>query len=409
MAEHTEQPGPYDTDGTYGTYGTYGTDGTDGTYGTYGTDGTDGTDGTYGTDAYDGAGGENTYAVVIPTLGRPSLNATLRALAEATGPKPVRVVLVDDRGSAEAATPLPVTVPAPLRPLTMMVSGGGRGPAAARNTGWRAAGRVPWIVFLDDDVVPGPTWCDDLALDLAASTFREGAVTARIDVPLPADRRPTDWERNTAGLATARWITADMAYRRVALAEAEGFDERFRRAFREDADLALRVLAAGWTVAAGTRTTTHPVRPASRWISVRLQAGNADDVLMTRLHGRDWWDRAAAPRGRLPRHLALTGAGAAALLCAAARRPAAATACAAVWLAGTAEFALARILPGPRSRAEVAAMALTSVLIPPAATWHWLRGQLLHRAVTRPASYEPCPGPSPALSPPPVHEERVRP
>ncbi|MFJ9037756.1 glycosyltransferase family 2 protein [Streptomyces sp. NPDC102406] len=360
----------------------------------------------HGPDTDSGAGGEGTYAVVIPTLGRPSLHATLRALAEAAGPKPDRMVLVDDRGSGRDTAPL--TVPEPLRALTTVVSGGGRGPAAARNTGWRAAGPVPWIVFLDDDVVPGPTWCDDLALDLAAATSREGAVTARIDVPLPADRRPTDWERNTAGLATARWITADMAYRRTVLEEVGGFDERFRRAFREDADLALRVIDAGWTVAEGTRATTHPVRPASRWISVRLQAGNADDVLMTRLHGPDWWRRAAAPRGRLPRHLALTGAATAALLCAAARRPAAATACAAVWLAGTAEFALARILPGPRNRDEVTAMALTSVLIPPAATWHWLRGRLLHRDVTPSAPNEPGPRPEPVATPRPVPEERVR-
>jgi GT2 family glycosyltransferase len=321
---------------------------------------------------------DDAYAVVIPTLGRPSLNVCLRALARSDGPRPVRIVLVDDRPDA-SGTPLAVGVPEPLGALTTIVRGGARGPAAARNAGWRAAGRVAWIVFLDDDVVPGPTWGDDLALDLAAATSRTAAITARIDVPLPAERRPTDWERNTAGLATARWITADMAYRRAALEEVGGFDERFRRAFREDADLALRVVAAGWAVTSGVRATTHPVRPADRWVSVRVQAGNADDVLMTRLHGRDWWSRAGAPRGRLPRHLAVTAAAVAALACAALRRPRAATACAAVWLAGTAEFALARIAPGPRTRDEVVTMALTSVVIPPAAVRHWLRGQVVHR------------------------------
>jgi hypothetical protein len=318
------------------------------------------------------------YAVVIPTLGRPSLSACLRALADARGPRPVRVVLVDDRPGADS-TPFPVEVPPALRYVTTVVTGRARGPAAARNTGRREAGPAPWTVFLDDDVVPGPTWADDLARDLAAATYRTAAVTARIDVPLPADRRPTDWERNTAGLATARWITADMAYRREALEAVGGFDERFRRAFREDADLALRVLAAGWTVSAGTRSTTHPVRPADRWISVRLQAGNAEDVLMTRLHGRGWWSRADAPRGRLPRHLAVTAAAVAALSAAALGRPGAAAAGAAIWLAGTAEFAWARIAPGPRTRDEVVAMALTSVLIPPAATWHWLRGHVKYR------------------------------
>jgi histidinol-phosphate phosphatase family protein len=44
------------------------------------------------------------------------------------------------------------------------------------------------------------------------------------------------------------------------------------------------------------------------------------------------------------------------------------------WLAGTVELALARILPGPRTPGVVATMAVTSVLLPPVATWHWLAG-----------------------------------
>ncbi|MFF8232110.1 glycosyltransferase family 2 protein [Streptomyces caelestis] len=339
------------------------------------------------------------YAVVVPTLGRPGLRVCLHALAEASGPGPLRVVLVDDR-PGPVRPPLTADVPPSLRSRTIVVPGGARGPSAARNLGWRAAGDVPWIVFLDDDVVPGPTWGDDLTLDLAAATERTAGITARIEVPLPTDRRPTDWERNTAGLAGAHWITADMAYRRAALAAVGGFDERFRRAFREDADLALRILDAGWTLTGGRRTTTHPVRPAGRWISVRLQAGNADDVLMTRLHGRHWWRRAEAPRGRLPAHLAVTGAAVTALGCALLGRHRLAGACAAAWLAGTAEFALARILPGPRTRDEVLTMAVTSTIVPPAATWHWLRGRLAHRKarpLTPLGTGEPAPAPRPAV------------
>ncbi|MEV6963151.1 glycosyltransferase [Streptomyces sp. NPDC051207] len=327
-----------------------------------------------------GPDGTPAYAVVIPTLGRPSLGACLRALALADGPGPERVVLVDDRPDP-AGPAVTAHVPPALRPRTTVVRGAARGPAAARNAGWRAAGDVPWIVFLDDDVVPGPGWAHDLAVDLAAATGRVAGVTARIEVPLPSGRRPTDWERATAGLATARWITADLAYRRTALESVGGFDERFRRAFREDADLALRLLDAGWTLTEGRRTTTHPVRPTGRWTSVRVQAGNADDVLMTRLHGRDWWHRAGAPRGRLPAHLAITAAGLGAVACALLHRPRSAAYCGAAWLAGTAEFTTARVLPGPRTRDEILTMLLTSAAIPPAATWHWLRGRITHRDV----------------------------
>ena len=53
--------------------------------------------------------------------------------------------------------------------------------------------------------------------------------------------------------------------------------------------------APAWS--AGERWITHPVRPVDRWVSVRVQAGNADDVLMRRLHGPDWRRRADAAAG----------------------------------------------------------------------------------------------------------------
>ncbi|MEE4418468.1 glycosyltransferase family 2 protein [Streptomyces bugieae] len=342
------------------------------------------------------------YTVVIPTLGRPGLTACLAALAAADGPLPRRVILVDDRPLGDG-TPLPADIPGALRERTVTVPGHARGPAAARNTGWRAGGGTPWIVFLDDDVLPGPAWARELAADLAAATPRTAGVSARIDVPLPAGREPTDWERHTAALATSRWSTADMAYRRAALDCVGGFDERFRSASREDADLALRVLTTGWTLAEGRRSTTHPVRPADRWVSVRLQAGHADDVLMTRRHGRGWWHRARTPRGRFPGHLAVTAAAAGALLCGAAGERRAASVLAALWLAGTAEFAWARIAPGPRTREETRTVALTSVLIPPAATAHWLCGLLRHHAT---APVDPWGGarPAPDVRPRPAPE-----
>jgi len=316
------------------------------------------------------------YAVVVPTIGRPCLEDCLRALAACAGPPPTEVVVVDDR-------------PAPAGPLPLRQAGGlpvrflatsGQGPAAARNAGWRVVG-APWVVFLDDDVQVEPDWADRLATDLAAADETTGGVQGRLTVPLPVDRAPTDWERGTAGLERAAWATADMAYRATALKETGGFDERFPRAFREDADLALRMLDAGWSLHRGQRVTRHPVRPAWPWASVRAQRGNADDVLMSRLHGRDWWARAEAPRGRLPGHLVTTALAGAAAACAVAGRPRTATLAAGLWAAATAEFAWARIAPGPRTRHEVATMAATSAVIPPLATWHWLAGQVRHRTV----------------------------
>ncbi len=320
--------------------------------------------------------------VVIPTLGRPCLQGCLDALAAGSGPLPQQVVLADDR--PDTPDPLPVRIPGRLASRTTVLTLEGRGPAAARNAGWRAAAATEWVAFLDDDVRVGPSWRAGLAADVAAQPAQVAGVQGVITVPLPTGRPATDWERSTAGLAGAQWITADMAYRRRALIDTGGFDERFPRAFREDADLALRMLDRGWRLAQGQRSTTHPVRAERRWASLRAQAGNADDALMRRLHGQDWYYRAGAVPGRRAGHWLTTGlaAGCAAALAAGALAPdqagrtlrRTAAGAAAGWLLATAEFAAVRIRPGPRTWREITEMLITSALIPPLAVSHWAGG-----------------------------------
>ncbi|MGQ7297054.1 HAD-IIIA family hydrolase [Quadrisphaera sp. KR29] len=332
------------------------------------------------------------WAVVVPSVGRPSLQALLDSLAaqEDGGARPALVVVADDRRLVEEGSG-----PPPLRPALdvpgvelVVVRSGGRGPAAARNLGWRTAaaraGALEWVAFVDDDVELPPAWSRELLADLAAAGGADepspvGGSQGRLHVPLPTDRRPTDWERGTAGLERAAWATADMAYRLDALVAVGGFDERFPRAYREDADLALRVERAGWSLVRGQRTAVHPVRPADDWVSLRVQRGNADDVLMAALHGPTWRRDAQAPPGRLRWHVATTAALALALggALAGRRRPAALGAFA--WAGLTADFARRRIAPGPRDAAEVRRMVLTSAAIPVAAVRHRVAGLLRWR------------------------------
>lgn len=307
------------------------------------------------------------FDVVIPTIGRPSLIRVLAALSVGEGPAPGTIFVVDDRPEGQGP---PLDLPISR---VVVLRGRAAGPAAARNVGWRAS-TAEWIAFLDDDVEPEDDWRARLAIDLDEAGTDVGGIQGHIDVPLPEGRRPTDWERNVHGLMSARWPTADMVYRRAALEAVGGFDERFPRAYREDADLALRVRRAGFRLVMGRRGVVHPVRPEDRWVSVRVQRGNADDALMRALHGRRWREEAGIPAGRRRRHLAIVTAalGAAGALVLGRRKTAGAAGLAA--LAGTLEFAWTRIAPGPRTPREVATMLATSVAIPFAATYHWLRG-----------------------------------
>jgi HAD superfamily hydrolase (TIGR01662 family) len=316
----------------------------------------------------------STSTVVVPTVGRSSLHQLLRSLDRQAGDRLPEVVVVDDRSGAPA--PLDVGCWPHLRVRVLRSHGGG--PAHARNVGWRAA-RTAWVSFLDDDVLPDTDWLDRLATDLAAAGPDVAASKGNVRVPLDPRRRPTDWERSTKGLETAQWITADMSVRRDVLAAVGGIDERFRRAYREDADLGLRITGRGWRIVDGERCVTHPVRPADDWASLRQQAGNADDFLMRALHGPDWRDRCSAPRGRRARRVAVTAAAAVTVLGLAAGRRRAAAVSALGWLAGTVELAWARVAPGPRDPAEVRRMVLTSAAIPLVATWHSARGAWAHR------------------------------
>jgi glycosyltransferase involved in cell wall biosynthesis len=261
------------------------------------------------------------------------------------------------------------------RPRLRRLWSGGRGPAAARNIGWRAT-TATWVAFLDDDVELPPDWVSSLVADLSQVPDDVVAVQGRVVVPADGPRL-TDWERQTRGLESAQWATADMAYRRQVLVAVGGFDERFRRAYREDADLGLRTSELG-RIVSGTRAVNHPVRAAPWSVSIARQRGNADDALMAQRHGADWRTRAGAPPGAFRSHVvtttALLSAGALAI-----GRSRYAFAPAAVWFASAARFAWKRIAPGPRDRREVATMVVTSLVIPPVAVWWRVQGEVAVR------------------------------
>lgn len=149
------------------------------------------------------------------------------------------------------------------------------GPAAARNAGWTAAhGEI--VAFTDDDCKPDPHW---LAEGVASIDEGAGAASGRVVVPLP--ERPTDYERDAAGLERGEFVTANCFVRRSVLDAIGGFDERYAMAWREDSDLQFTLLERGyWIVRADRAVIFHPVRPAAWGVSIRQQRMSLFNALL---------------------------------------------------------------------------------------------------------------------------------
>lgn len=317
-------------------------------------------------------------SVVVPTCGRPDLlERCLRALLEQDlAPATHEVIVVDDAhddATRQRVRALAERAPASvalryLRPVC------GRGPAVARNAGWRDA-RADVVAFTDDDTVPDRRW---LAEGLA-SLERHGAdaVAGRVVVPRPPVP-PTDHARMTIGLETAEFVTANAFVRRRCLEAIGGFDERFRRAWREDTDLQFSLLEAGCRIVPAPKArVAHPVR-AERWgVSLRQQKNAFYEALLYKKHPA-LYRRRVQPARPLDFYAVVAGTGVAVL---AALLGATALAWTGLALAGLAvgAFARRRLRGTDRAPAHVAEMVVTSLAIPFLSCYWRLRGALHFR------------------------------
>ncbi|NYJ05246.1 mycofactocin biosynthesis glycosyltransferase MftF [Petropleomorpha daqingensis] len=222
--------------------------------------------------------------VVIPVRDRaPELARLLAALRAEPATAQVPVIVVDD-GSVE---------PVVADGATVLRHASARGPAAARNTGLRAA-TTATVAFLDSDCVPRPGWLAALSPHL--DDPRLALVAPRI-VGLPAARPTwlTPYEHAVSALdmgdrpaavrplsAVSYVPSAALLARRAAL--GDGFDESMPVA--EDVDLVWRLAAAGWRVRyepAALVAHEHPAAPRA-WLRRRAFYGTGAALLAGR-HG----------------------------------------------------------------------------------------------------------------------------
>ncbi len=185
-----------------------------------------------------------------------------------------------------------------------------RGPAAARNSGWRH-GRAPLVLFLDADVIIGDdsTWLDPL---LALLPTESSTATTAVDNALPscgivavaprvvaepgprldlvaryeAVRPSADMGAEPGPVRPGSRVpylpTAGLVVRRSALESIDGFDESMPRG--EDVDLAWRLIAGGGFVYYQPAAVIgHPPRPTfGAWLRQRLGYGRGHGAVAVR-------------------------------------------------------------------------------------------------------------------------------
>ncbi len=225
-------------------------------------------------------------SVVVPTCGRPALlrRCLTALLAQDLAPEAFEVIVVDD-GQGDATRQLVAELAQRSRlPLRYMSPREHWGPAFARNAGWRFA-RAPIIAFTDDDTVPRSDWLMEGWRALAAHPDWVAAAGRVVVPPLRPGQPPTDHERMTRGLERADFVTANAFVRRGALMRINGFDDRFRRAWREDSDLHFRLLTLAGPVGRAPRAAVlHPVRPEPWGVSLRQQRNAFFEALLYKKH-----------------------------------------------------------------------------------------------------------------------------
>lgn len=243
-----------------------------------------------------------------------------------------------------------------------------KGPAAARNAGWRKA-QGDLIVFTDDDCIPQPGCLAQYWQAYTPCRNTPIAFSGRIQVPLPgrvAQRgnagRPTDYEMNIFQLEQARFVTANCACSRKALLLTNGLDEDFTMAWREDTALEfdLRENKVPVIKVPGA-IIHHPVRAAGWGVSIREQKKGMFNALLYKKHTALYNN---TNTGRTPRYYYLIACLLLLTLWFAFRHTQATLYCLGGWAVLTGWFAWKRLRNTSRRVNHIFEMICTSAVIP---------------------------------------------
>lgn len=234
-----------------------------------------------------------------------------------------------------------------------------KGPAAARNAGWRKA-QGELIVFTDDDCIPQPDCLRQYWL--AYTPYRNTPIAFSGCLQVPLQGLPTDYENNIAQLERARFVTANCACSRNALLLTGGLDEEFTMAWREDTALEFDLSEKEVPIIkVPGAVIVHPVRAAAWGVSLREQKKSMYNALLYKKHPY-LFEKSDTGHPPLYYYL-ITGSLLLSLACSF-HHTHLMLYCQVVWLACTGWFAWVRLRNTSRSVHHITEMICTSAIIP---------------------------------------------
>jgi glycosyltransferase involved in cell wall biosynthesis len=212
-------------------------------------------------------------SVIVPTRDRPkALTRCLGSLAAQTVIDRLEVIVVDD-GSFAANE---VASIAGSSGCTRLIRRDGRGPAAARNAGARAAQGL-FLCFTDDDCAPLPDWAERLVEALEAGADAAAGVTlsgggALADASELIAHAPAGLPLEGGDLPFAP--TNNIACTRKVFQSIQ-FDESFPGPAGEDRDWCARLALAGYVLRSEPRARIvhHQVLTFSRFLRQQFGYG----------------------------------------------------------------------------------------------------------------------------------------
>ncbi len=203
---------------------------------------------------------DKTTAIVMPTHNRARLLGralTCLCAAKERVPGEVEVIVVDD-GSTDSTPAILASALSEGRVDQVITHHRPRGPAAARNRGWRSSS-AHLIAFTDDDCEVAADWLSWLVKALGGAPPNIAGVGGRVRAAQPgliADymtyHRILEPPPNNSYL-----VTANALFRREALEAVGGFDESVTAPGGEDPGLCLNLRDLGYRFAYEERAVVY--------------------------------------------------------------------------------------------------------------------------------------------------------